>query len=112
MDPLDDALTGDDIYGILSHRKARRVLYHKLADEAGNIEELSVWAVPRNSKYPDGVRYRLAYILSGARTPAVLYDNHHPKGHHKHLMGNEVEYRFVGIDQLLEDFVRDTRSLE
>jgi len=35
----------------------------------------------------------------------VLYDNHPPKGHHRHVEGVQEGYDFVDVDKLLEDFV-------
>ncbi len=40
---------------------------------------------------------------------AVLYDNHHPKGHHRHLSGVEEPYQFLTVDQVLADFQTDIR---
>ena len=37
----------------------------------------------------------------------VGYDNHAPKGHHRHFGGKEEAYEFVGIDKLRADFSRD-----
>ena len=56
------------------------------------------------------MRYRLAYIPKGAKTPIVLYDNHHPKGHHKHIRGHEMPYDFSGPEKLLKDFERDIQE--
>jgi len=39
----------------------------------------------------------------------VLYDNHHPKGHHRHIEGGEETYRFVDVDRLIEDFMANVR---
>jgi hypothetical protein len=72
---------------------------------------MTIWRVPKSLKMPEGVRYRLAYILSGEREPAVLYDNHHPKGHHRHLKGCEAPYEFVSVDRLIEDFKTDVAKL-
>ena len=44
-----------------------------------------IWRVPPTPQQPDGVRYRLALILAGDTRPTILYDNHHPKGHHRHV---------------------------
>ncbi len=68
----------------MPYMKARLIHAVKLIDETGGIEERKIWEVPRNAKQPDGIRYRLAYIPKDQKKPAVLYDNHHPKGHHKH----------------------------
>ncbi|MEQ1919564.1 MAG: DUF6516 family protein [Elusimicrobiota bacterium] len=61
---------------------------------------------------PEGIRYRLAYIPAGAGSPAVLYDNHHPKGHHKHIRGVESVYDFVDWEKLIEDFEKDKEAHE
>jgi Family of unknown function (DUF6516) len=79
----------------------------KATDEQGNLYETTIWKVPVSSKYCEGVRYRLAFIRCGEDSPAVLYDNHHPKGHHRHLGQREEPYEFRGVDQLVEDFRRD-----
>lgn len=44
-------------------------------------------------------------ILDGKRL--VGFDNERDKGDHKHLDGKESVYRFVSIDQLLEDFIAE-----
>ncbi len=92
--------------------RARLIHSLKLIDEASGIEERKIWEVPKNEKNPDGIRYRLAYIPSGQKTPAVLYDNHHPKGHHKHIRGRQSAYAFVGVEKLLGDFRRDIEALK
>lgn len=92
--------------------KARLVHNLKLIGKDGSIEEQMVWDVPVSHKNPDGVRYRLVYILPGHKEPAVLYDNHHPKGHHKHIKGQQSPYAFSGIEQLLQDFQQDIEALK
>ncbi len=87
--------------------KAILVLREKGTDEQGNLYELIVWKVPRDRRHPEGVRYRLAFIRAGEENPAVLYDNHHPKGHHRHVGGVEEPYSYGDADELLRDFLRD-----
>ena len=72
------------------------MLREKVIDESGNVLEL--WRVPVGDRYPEGVRYRLAYIENGEKAPTVLYDNHAPKGHHRHVRGVEGPYDYSGID--------------
>jgi len=81
------------------------VLREKTTDEQGNLREMVIWQVEPNPRQPEGIRYRLALILAGERDPAVLYDNHHPKGHHRHLEGVEEPYGFVDVERLIADFV-------
>ncbi len=91
---------------------AEPILRQKLIDEEGNILEMTIWQVPKTPKTPEGVRYRLAYIPTGEGQPAVLYDNHHPKGHHRHFKGGEAPYEFAGVDRLIEDFRADIARLK
>ena len=92
-------------------RGARLIHRIKLIDQAGGIEERMIWEVPKSAKSLDRVRYRLAYIPHGAKSPAILYDNHYPKGHHKHIQGHELPYEFSGVEKLLDDFGRDVEGL-
>jgi hypothetical protein len=73
--------------------RATAVLREKVIDEEGNILELVIWRVPATPRSPSGVRYRLAFVRRDEENPAVLYDNHSPKGHHRHIEG--VEERTV-----------------
>ncbi|MBI5884162.1 MAG: hypothetical protein HZB91_13790 [Elusimicrobia bacterium] len=69
--------------------------------------EMKVWSIPADVRHPEGVRYSLAFIPRGHRHPFVLYDNHHPKGHHRHVGGRERPYDFHGVPGLVEDFRKD-----
>jgi len=87
--------------------KAVLLLKQKLTDVDGDILELVIWKVPQGTKHPKGVRYRLAFIPQGHDHPALLYDNHHPKGPHKHVRGVESACIFIDVSRLIEDFQRD-----
>lgn len=87
--------------------KATLLLRLKRTDMDGDIIEQVVWQVPQDSRQPEGIRYRLAFIPLGAKRPAVLYDNHHPKGHHKHVAGAEVPVRFHDWERLMAEFEGD-----
>jgi hypothetical protein len=90
--------------------KARVLLREKGTDERGNLYVLVVWKLPVTSRHPGSVRYRLAFVRAGEERPAVLYDNHHPKSHHRHFEGKEEPYRFTDVDRLIEDFLTDVRK--
>ncbi|MBI4572185.1 MAG: hypothetical protein HY713_02730 [candidate division NC10 bacterium] len=81
----------------------------KYVDADGDLVELVLWQVPRSAAYPDGIRYRLAFVLAGTTKPAVLYDNHHPKGHHRHCGAAQIAYTFSTVGELLVDFLADVR---
>jgi hypothetical protein len=90
-------------------RRATQLLREKVIDEHGNILEVVIWRVPASPRGLSGVRYRLAFVRRGEEKPVMLYDNHSPKGHHRHVHGVEEPYSFSGVDQLLADFTADVR---
>ena len=90
--------------------KAVRVMRHKETDLDGDLMDIIIWKVPENFHNPDGLRYMMAFIPLGQKSPAVLYDNHYPKGHHKHIRGKEFPHRFENIDQLTRDFEGDIQE--
>ena len=83
------------------------ILHEKIIDEAGGITEFKIWQVPKSTDYPEGIRYSCAYVPSGEDQPAVLYDLHRGKLHHRHVEGIERSYRFTTVRQLVEDFQAD-----
>jgi len=84
----------------------------KYIDADGDLVELVLWQVVRSAKYPDGLRYRLTFVPAGTGVPVVLYDNHHPKGHHRHRGRVEQPYPFTTVARLLRDFLRDVRRVK
>ena len=82
-----------------------------MIDEQGNIVELVIWRVSVGSRSPGGIRYRLVFVRRGGEEPAVLYDNHSPKGHHRHVQGIEQKYAYSDVEQLLTDFRADVRRI-
>ena len=91
--------------------RARLILRRKWTDERENLYEIVIWKVDRSTLYPEAVRYRLAFIRSGEQRPALLYDNHHPKGHHRHVGTYEEPYSFVTARQLVADFLAQAIAL-
>ena len=61
--------------------------------------------MPKSDDYPEGVKYSLFASYSGA--VLIGYDNHRPKGNHRHFAGKEEPYDFDGFDKLRQDFARD-----
>ena len=55
-------------------------------------------------------KYRLVYVKNGQRV--VGYDNERGKGDHKHLGEVETVYRFVDVETLMADFLRDVETFE
>ncbi len=91
--------------------RPRLARWRKWTDEKGNLYEIVVWKVTRSVRYREGVRYRLAFIRQREETPAVLYDNHYPKGHHRHVGAREEPYNFVTVRQLIAEFLADSAAL-
>ena len=70
-----------------------------------------VWRVPEQVPPSDhAFKYRLAFVRAGKRV--VGYDNERGKGDHKHVGGRETTYRFVDVDTLLADFLRDVEATQ
>ena len=70
----------------------------------GGVIELVVWKVPTPvPPTAHGYKYRAVYSLGGERI--VGFDNERGKGDHCHLDGKQLPYAFVGVDQLVEDFI-------
>jgi hypothetical protein len=91
--------------------RASLILRRKWTDEGGNLYEIVIWQVDRSNLYPEAVRYRLAFIRAGEEKPALLYDNHHPKGHHRHVGRDEEPYAFTTARQIVDDFIAQAAVL-
>ena len=70
----------------------------------GSILEVVIWKVPKPVPPTEhGYKYRAVYVVEGVRI--VGFDNERGKGDHCHIDGKELPYAFIGVDQLLEDFI-------
>ena len=86
------------------------LLLRTRTSHAGGIVEMVVWRVPKPVPPSDhAFKYRLVFVRAGKRL--VGYDNERGKGDHKHLGGRETTYRFVDVDTLLADFLRDVEAM-
>lgn len=72
---------------------------------------MKAWAVPRNSRKPEGLKYSLAYIDASGRR-ILGYDNAEGKGHHRHCGDAETPFEFKGIDELKERFRDEVKRLK
>ena len=75
----------------------------------GTILEVVIWElleplVPSRHLF----KYRLFYGTT--LEERVRYDNERGKGDHRHVAGKELDYVFVSVDQLLDDFERDVQN--
>ncbi|SFM54481.1 toxin-antitoxin system TumE family protein [Methylobacterium pseudosasicola] len=84
--------------------KAELLIRRRVAFSDRNFAELVVWRVPKPVPPTEhGFKYRLVYVVNGVRV--IGFDNERGKGDHRHDQDAEAPYRFVGVDQLLADFV-------
>ena len=89
--------------------RASLVYRNKRVFPDGSIEEIVIWRIPKaTSERPHQLKYRL-YFGQADGTCLVRYDNESGKGDHKHLLGNEEQYVFFGIDELIQDFFADVK---
>lgn len=89
-------------------RKPRASLlqHDDIYDEEGWRILIRIWKVPVSRTSPDGIDYSLS-LLSPEGDRVVGYDNHWPKGHHRHVLAEEGPYTYSGIDALVADFKTD-----
>jgi hypothetical protein len=90
--------------GIVAIMSAQLIVRFKNITADGAILEVAVWKVPEPVPPAEhGYKYRAAYVVNGIRV--VGFDNERGKGDHCHLDGVEAPYVFIGVDQLIEDFI-------
>ena len=86
--------------------KAKRLFYDKATLPDGSIVEMTIWQLPHaTAERAHGLKYSLFYGRDGKRL--VAYDNELGKGDHKHIGEEESRYRFVSVERLISDFLRD-----
>ena len=75
----------------------------------GGVVKMVVWKVPTPVQLSTHrFKYRLVFVRAGQRL--VGYVNERGKGDYKHINGRELSYRFVDIDTLMHDFLRDVEK--
>ena len=88
--------------------KAQLLVRSKDVLSDGAIVETVIWQLPEpTAGSGHAYKYRLYYGKAGARI--VGFDNERGKGDHIHRSGKEVAYNFVGVDELIVDFLREVR---
>ena len=86
------------------------LLHEKIVEEDASIVEMKIWQVPKSAKNPNKIKYSLYWVKEGKIL--VGYDNHHPKGHHRHYGDRQEPYEFTTIENLVRDFKEDRRRLK
>ena len=86
--------------------KAELAYHDKQRLPDGGIVEMKIWRLPiRDRERPHGLKYSLFYGRDGMRL--VGYDNELGKGDHRHIGERETAYRFVSVEALIADFLKD-----
>jgi hypothetical protein len=92
--------------------RARLLLRERLILGKDRFADIVIWQVPapvRGSSHP--YKYRLALVVD--EVCVLRFDNEAGKGDYHHMGEQEVPYRFVSLQQLVDDFweaVRRWRS--
>lgn len=68
------------------------------------ICEIKIWKIDDPKFYPQNIKYSLFCVESASGKIIVGFDNHFPKGHHKHIADIEEPYFFINYDLLVDDF--------
>ena len=89
-------------------KESKLITSLKYLEKEGGLVEIKIHEVPKSMMYPLGYRDSLYYLKYGQ--VHVGYDNHYPKGPHKHLHCKEYSYDFAGVDQLMKDFFEDKQK--
>jgi hypothetical protein len=88
-----------------------RLVFKTRSVRVGGVVEMVVWKVPKPVPPSEhAFKYRLVYVKNGQRV--VGYDNERGKGDHKHLGEVETAYRFLDVETLMADFLRDVEAFE
>ena len=93
----------------MQHMRAIALARSKEVRDDGTIIEVVIWQLPE--PLPPSThffKYRLYY--GTAAECRVRYDNERGKGDHRHVGGRELDYDFVGVERLLDDFELDVEN--
>lgn len=97
-------MTTCESVGIIANVPAQLITRFKDVTADGAILDVVIWKVPKPVPPTDhGYKYSAVFVVDGVRI--VGFDNERGKGDHCNLDGVEVPYAFVGVEQLIEDFI-------
>jgi len=84
--------------------KAVMVYHHKAEIRSKYILELTIWEIDDVNKFPEKIKYSLVFADTENLNNKIIFDNHHPKGHHYHINSTQYIYNFKNIEELINDF--------
>ncbi|WP_077547689.1 DUF6516 family protein [Pseudorhizobium flavum] len=86
--------------------KAKPLLRKRLTLTETCFVDIRIWQVPKPVRgSPHNIKYSLALVSN--ETCVLRYDNEAGKGDHKHLGHDEVDYAYVDLERLQDDFWKD-----
>jgi len=90
-------------FAIMAATQRAILLQHdEVFDEEGWRMVIKIWKVTKSETSPEGIDYSLS-LISPEGERVVGYDNHWPKGHHRHVVEQEGPYSYRGIHRLIAD---------
>jgi hypothetical protein len=96
---------------MIANMKAVLLLRERIPFSEDSFAELVLWQLPApliGSAH--AFKYRLAFVKAGVCV--VRFDNETGKGDHRHVRGKERSYAFVSPEKLVQDFLREARSID
>jgi Family of unknown function (DUF6516) len=94
----------------MSHMPQAALLLKTRTAFRGGTVEMVVWRVPTPVPPSEhAFKYRLVYVRDRERI--MGYDNERGKGDHRQVGTRELPYRFVDVDTLVEDFLKDVEAM-
>ena len=87
------------------------LLRERIPFSEDSFAELVLWQLPSPlAGSAHAFKYRLAFVKDGVCV--VRFDNEAGKGDHRHVRDEEAPYAFVSPEKLIEDFLREARSID
>jgi hypothetical protein len=93
----------------MQYMAAVLLVHAKEIRDDGSIVEIVVWELPEPLP-PSTHRYKYRLYYGAAGSSRIRYDNERGKGDHRHIGGQEEDYVFTTVEQLIEDFKRDVEG--
>lgn len=96
---------------MIANMKALLLLRERIPFSEDSFAELVLWQLPAPlAGSVHAFKYRLAFVKAGVCI--VRFDNEAGKGDHCHVRGRQRPYGFVSPEKLVEDFLREARSID
>ena len=96
---------------MIANMKALLLLRERIPFSEDSFAELVLWQLPAPlAGSVHAFKYRLAFVKAGVCI--VRFDNEAGKGDHCHVRGRQRRYAFVSPEKLVEDFLREARSID